>query len=657
VLKRLCCAILFVVGTAWAQQPAAPVRTFANRCRICHGSDGNGTDRAPALLGFVASHSDAEITTLVHTGRLDKGMPRFDFTDDEMTALLAHLRGLVSGAVVPAADPRAALRGNTFQPHAVSLTLQDGRKLDGTLMSETAFSATVSTSDGKFHLLARDGDVYRERPIEPKQDWTSYDGSLTGNRYSSLAQINVKNVQRLSPAWVFPNPTAIQLEVTPIVSDGIMYITAPNEAYALDATTGRQIWSFKMPRTPGLLSSAGDGANRGVAISGDRIFMVTDSAHLLALDRITGKKVWDVMMGDTKEGYSATSAPLVIGDLVLSGVAGGEEGARGFVDAYQASSGERVWRFYTIPLRGEKGSETWVGNALEHGCGATWITGSYDPSLETVYWAVGNPCPDFNGDERKGDNLYTASVVALNVKTGKMKWYFQFTPHDVYDWDSVGPMILVDEPWQGQPRKLLMHGDPNGFFFVLDRTNGELLMAKPLTAVNWATGYGKDGRPILTDHFDSALEVCRGGESKWFSAAFDPESKLYFARIRDGCATYRKDPTPIDVGERYFGGDQVGPGTDKSFILAFDTQTGRKAWEYAVPNGRGSGTLATAGGLVFFGEDVGTLSAVESKTGKPAWHFETGQSWNASPMTYMVGGKQYVVLAGSSGIFAFALAQ
>ena len=480
MLKRLFCAALFIVGTARAQQPAAPVRTFANRCRICHGSDGNGTDRAPALLGFVASHSDAEITALVHTGRLDKGMPRFDFTDEEMTALLAHLRGLVSGAVVPAADARAALRGNTFQPHAVSLMLQDGRKLDGTLMSETAFSATVATADGKFHLLARDGDVYRERPIEPKQDWTSYDGSLTGNRYSSLAQINVKNVQRLSPAWVFPNPTAVQLEVTPIVSDGIMYITAPNEAYALDATTGRQIWAFKMPRTPGLLSSAGDGANRGVAISGDRIFMVTDSAHLLALDRITGKKVWDVVMGDTKEGYSATSAPLVIGDLVLSGVAGGEEGARGFVDAYQASSGERVWRFYTIPLRGEKGSETWVGNALEHGCGATWITGSYDPSLETVYWAVGNPCPDFNGDERKGDNLYTASVVALNVKTGKMKWYFQFTPHDVYDWDSVGPMILVDEPWQGQPRKLLMHGDPNGFFFVLDRTNGELLMAKPL---------------------------------------------------------------------------------------------------------------------------------------------------------------------------------
>ncbi len=272
-------------------------------------------------------------------------------------------------------------------------------------MSETAFSATLSTADGKFHLLARDGDVYRERPIEPKQDWTTYDGSITGNRYSSLEQINLKSVQRLSPAWVFPNPTAVQLEVTPVVSDGVMYITAPNEAYALDATTGRQIWSFKTPRTPGLLSSAGDGANRGVAISGDRVFMVTDSAHLLALDRKTGKKLWDVTMGDTKEGYSATGAPLVVGDLVLSGVAGGEEGARGFVDAYKAASGEPAWRFYTIPLRGEKGSETWVGNALEHGCGATWVTGSYDPDFGNGVLGRRQSLPGFQWRRTQGRQL------------------------------------------------------------------------------------------------------------------------------------------------------------------------------------------------------------------------------------------------------------
>ena len=658
MLKRLCCAVLFTIGAVHAQQPAAPVRTFGNRCTICHGTDGNGSDRAPAVLGFVAAHSDAEIATLVRTGRLDKGMPRFDFSDDEMKGLIAHLRGLVSGDIAAAPRGARALRSaDEFQPHPANLTLPDGRQLQGTLTSEAAFGATLLTSDGKFHSLIRDGNVYRERPLEPKQDWPSYDGSFSANRYSSLEQISVNNVQRLLPAWVFPVPAARQLEVTPVVLDGVMYLTGPNAAYALDAATGQQIWSFSTPRAPGLLSTAAGGANRGVAISGDRVFMITDNAHLLALDRRTGKKLWDATMGDTKDGYSATAAPLAIGDLVLSGVAGGEQGARGFVDAYSVASGERAWRFYTVPARGEKGSETWIGNALEHGCGATWLTGSYDPSLETVYWAVGNPCPDYNGDERKGDNLYTASVVALDGKTGKLKWYFQFTPHDLYDWDSVAPMLLVDETWQGQPRKLLLHGDPNGFFFVIDRTNGELLMAKPLSKVNWATGYGKDGRPVLTDRYDSAQEVCRRGASKWYSTAYDPVAKLFFARVKDTCAVYKKDPSPLEMGEMYFGGGQQGAREGQSFIQALDIQTGQKAWEYPVTLDHDSGTLATAGDLLFFGEGEGTLTAVETKTGKPVWHFETGQSWNASPMTYMVGGKQYVVLAGSGGICTFALAQ
>jgi alcohol dehydrogenase (cytochrome c) len=653
--KTVCCLFLMTLVTAWAQQPGVSARGFANRCTICHGGDGNGTDRAPSLLGFVGSHSDSEISTLVRTGRLDKGMPRFEFNDDEMKTLVGHLHGLFTGAIQPTA---ARGRGpGPFQPHPASLKLQDGRTLAGTLTSQTTFSATLLTADGKFHLLAREGDVYRERPLEPKQDWSSYDGSDTGNRYSRLEQINTNNIQRLAPAWVFPVAGAPRLEVTPVVIDGVMYITGPNEAYALDAVTGRQIWMFRTPRTPGLLSEAGGGANRGVAVAGDRVFMVTDNSHLLALDRKTGRKLWDVVQGDTKDGYSSTSAPLVVGDLVLSGIAGGEEGARGFVDAYRAATGERVWRWYSIPLRGEKGSETWVGNALEHGCGATWLTGSYDPALSTVYWSVGNPCPDFNGDERKGDNLYTASVVALDVKTGTLKWHYQFTPHDLYDWDSTGPMLLVDEPWQGKPRKLLLHGDNNGFFFVLDRTTGELLLAKPLSKANWATGYGKDGRPILTDRFESQVDVCRGGAVKWYSSSYNPISKLFYARITEGCGTYRKDPSPIEMGQRYFGGSGSGPGNGDSYILALDPQTGQKVWSYPLLNGGGSGTLATAGGVVFFGENGGALTAVDSKTGKPVWHFDTGQAWRASPMTYMVGGKQYVVLAGAGGIFTFALLQ
>jgi alcohol dehydrogenase (cytochrome c) len=543
------------------------------------------------------------------------------------------------------------------------LKLRDGRVLAGKLTSESDFSATVLTADGKFHLLNRDRDSYSEKPVEPKRDWLSYDGGFSGNRYSTLDQISSKTVNHLAPAWVFPVLGAPRLEVTPVVSDGIMYITAANEAHALDATTGRQIWSFRTPRTPGLLSEAGGGANRGVALAGDRVFMVTDNSHLLALNRLTGQKLWDVTMADSKDGYSATAAPLAVGDLVISGIAGGEEGARGFIDAYDAATGKMVWRFWSIPARGEKGAETWVGNALEHGCGATWLTGSLDPDTNTLYWAVGNPCPDYDGDERKGDNLYTSSVVALDVKTGKLKWHYQFTPHDMHDWDAVEPLLLVDDQWQGRPRKLLLHGDRNGFFFVLDRTNGELLMAKPFSTVNWATGYGKDGRPQLTEHFDSTAEgavVCptTNGGANWPSAAFDPGTKLFFVRVTDGCGVYKKDPTPIEVGQRFFGGSAPDQPGSANFIRAVDMRTGNKAWDFALPpGGGGSGTLATAGGLVFFGESGGTFTAVETATGRPLWHFETGQAWRASPMTYMVGGKQYVALAGSGGIFTFALVQ
>jgi alcohol dehydrogenase (cytochrome c) len=649
-----------------AQTPAPPPApsSFAT-CTLCHGGDAGGTARGPSILPFVTSHSNEEVTAVVRNGRPGKGMPAFDLNDSDLNTLLVYLRGLATAATKSAAEPGRAgpggRGGGMFQPHPATIKLQDGRTLDGSLTSSTAFSATLLTADGKFHLLARSGDSYSERPIEPKRDWPSYDGTYTGNRYSSLDQINTTNVKHLAPAWMFPVPNAPRLEVTPVVVDGVMYITAANEAYALDAVSGRQIWAFRTPRTPGLLSEAGGGANRGVALAGDRVFMITDNAHLLALDRLTGRKLWDVTMADTKDGYSASAAPLVIGDLVLSGIAGGDEGARGFLDAYRVDTGERAWRFWTIPLPGEKGSETWVGSALQHGCGATWITGSYDAALGLVYWAVGNPCPDFNGDERGGTNLYTDSVVALDVRTGELKWAFQFTPHDTHDWDSNGPLILLDQPWQGQPRKLLAHADNNGFFFVLDRTDGKLLLASPLGAQNWTTGYGKDGRPVVTDHFESSLEgtrTCAASASKWLSASFDPASNLYIARVAEGCSIVRKDPRPPQLGQRFFGGNGFGGGgSSRDFIRAVHLDTGAKAWDYPLPEGYGgSGVLATAGGLVFLGENGGTFTALNSKTGTPVWHFETGQPWRACPMTYMVGGTQYVVLAGQGGIMSFALA-
>ena len=657
--KTLLCLFL-LTPLLPAQTPARPPRTFATHCTICHGTGANGTDRAVGILPFVTSHSDDEIAALVRSGRPERGMPKFDFNEAEMKVLTGRLRGLATGAISAAGGGgRGGRGGGPFQARPATLKLQDGRTLDGTLTSLTAYSATLLTADGKFHLLGRGGETYTERQIEPKRDWPSYDGSYTGNRYSSLEQIDTANVKRLAPAWIFPVPGAPRMEVTPVVVDGVMYITGANEAYAVDATTGRQIWAFRTLRTKGLLSEAAGGANRGVAISGDRVFMITDNAHLLALDRLTGRKVWDVTMGDTQEGYSATAAPLVIGDLVLSGIAGGEEGARGFVDAYRAATGERAWRFWTIPARGEKIADTWIGSALEHGCGATWLTGSYDAALGLVYWTVGNPCQDYNGDERKGDNLYTNSVVALEVKTGALKWYFQFTPHDTHDWDATAPLILADETWEGSPRKLLAHADVNGFFFVLDRTDGKLLRASAMGNQNWTTGYGQDGRPVVTDHFESTLEgteTCRTGAAKWASASYDPASKLFFTRVSEGCSTVRKDPTPPEMGQRFFGGTGGGGG-GQSFIHAVDLRSGAKAWAYRLVNGGGTGTLATAGGLVFFGESGGTFTALDSKTGNHAWHFETGQPWRASPMTYMAGGKQYVVLAGEGGIFSFGLAQ
>jgi len=656
-MRILTCVVLFSSIPALGQAP----KSFDTQCSICHGGNGNGTDRAPGILAYVGSHSGEEFGALVRAGRVDKGMPKFDLTSAEMAALMGQVQALVSGGATGRAGGRRGRGPRAFPTRPVSLTLKDGRTLAGTLTSETAFSATVLTADGKVHLLARDGAIYSEKAIEPKRDWLSYDGSDNGNRYSILDQINVKSVSKLAPAWVYPVAGAPRLEVTPVVADGVMYITAANEAHALDATTGRLIWSFRTPRAQGLLSEAGGGANRGVALAGDRVFMVTDDSHLLALNKFTGQKLWDVTMADTKEGYSATGAPLTVGNLVISGIAGGEEGARGFVDAYDVATGKQVWRFWSIPKRGEKGAETWIGNALEHGCGATWLTGSYDAPSQTLYWAVGNPCPDYDGDERKGDNLYTSSVVALDIKTGKMKWYYQFTPHDVHDWDSVEPMLLVDDQWEGKPRKLIVHGDRNGFFFVLDRTNGELLLAKPFSTVNWATGYGKDGRPLLTEHFDSTLDgalVCpsTGGGANWPATSFDPATKLFFVRVTDGCAKYKKDPKPLEIGERFFGGSVADEPGSANFIRAVDIRTGKKAWDYALPaGGGGSGTLATAGGLVFFGESGGSFTAVDHASGKAVWHFESGQQWRASPMTYMVGGKQYVALAGGGGIFVFAL--
>jgi PQQ-dependent dehydrogenase (methanol/ethanol family) len=501
---------------------------------------------------------------------------------------------------------------------------------------------------------------------EPKLgEWPTYHGQLSGNRHSPLRQIHTGNVAQLAPKWIFSIPNARRLEVTPVVVDGVMYVTTANRAYALDARSGRQIWRYQRPLTKGLVGDAASGINRGVAVLGDKVFMVTDHAHLIALHRLTGRLLWDVEMADYREHYGATAAPLVVNDLVISGISGGDEGARGFLAAYKASTGERVWRFWTIPAPGEPLSETWVGNALPHGCATTWLTGTYDAQANLLYWTTGNPCPDYNGDERKGDNLYSDSVLALEPETGKLRWYYQYTPHDLHDWDAQQTPMLIDAEFQGRRRRLLAQANRNGFFYVLDRITGELLLAKPFVEqLTWASGIGPDGRPQLVSGnapTPAGVKTCPAveGATNWMSTAYNPETGLFYVMALEKCVIYSKSPEPWERGKSFYGGatrdapDEPG----RKYLRAIDVQTGRIVWQYLQvgPGNSWGGALSTAGGLVFFGDDSGAFAAVEAKSGKPLWYFHTNELWKASPMTYLAGGKQYVAVAAGSNILAFGL--
>jgi alcohol dehydrogenase (cytochrome c) len=395
--------------------------------------------------------------------------------------------------------------------------------------------------------------------------------------------------------------------------------------------------------------------------------MVTDHAHLLALKRSTGELVWETEMADWRQNYNATGAPLVIGNLVLSGTAGGEQGVRGFVAAYDQTTGKEVWRTWTVPKRGEPGAETWQGKALDHPSAATWFTGTYDAALGLVYWPTGNPGPDYNGDERLGDNLYSDSILALDAKTGKMKWYYQFTPHDIHDWDATEPPVLVDANWQGTLRKLLIQANRNGFFYVLDRVDGKLLLAKTFVRkINWAKEIGKDGRPVLLpleEVINGGIKVCPDvyGATNWFSSSYNAATGLFYVQTKEACSIYFKQAMEWEAGRGYNGGSQrLAPGETPQMVLrAIDIQTGDIAWE--IPEGGTGaslgGTLATATGLVFFCEDSGMLMAADASTGKILWHFQTSVPIKASPMTYQFDGKQYIAIAAGQNVLSFALNQ
>ena len=516
-------------------------------------------------------------------------------------------------------------------------------------------------------IVERGASIPFEDIARPKPGtWPTYHGHLSGNRFSPLDQINSSNVHRLAPTWMFTIHGAPRdLQMTPVVAGGVMYVTSVNEAFALDASSGREIWHYRRPRTPGLAGDAASGINRGVALLGDRVFMVTDNAHVIALHRTTGQLLWDVEMGDSRQNYGATSAPLVVDDLVISGVSGGDEGVRGFVDAYRAATGAHVWRFWTVPARGEPGSETWIGRAIEHGCAATWLTGTYDPESRLLYWPTGNPCPDYNGAERKGDNLYSDSVLALDPDTGKLKWHYQFTPHDLHDWDATETPLLVDAPFHGQPRKLLLQGNRNGFFYVLDRLTGQVLLAEPFVKnITWASGIGPDGRPKLLPGNEPTVEgqrVCPAvaGATNWPSTAFSPVTRFFYLFADESCSIYTKNDEWWEAGKSFYGGGTRRAPSDApadAIIKALDIQTGRTAWETQVGGGiLGSGLIVTAGGLIVYGDGHGAFVAADATTGRPLWRFNTGERWKAGPMTYIVDANQYIGMVAGSAILAFGL--
>jgi PQQ-dependent dehydrogenase (methanol/ethanol family) len=626
---------------------------------------------------------------------------------------LARERSL--GQIIRALRNPGAHAAPGYRP--VTARLRDGRTLRGLAKNESNYDLQLQAEDGTFHFLSKDQIVQETNepqslmppvnvpdsemrnllafltrltkdgtllvyiPASPassaggisfsdittpkRGEWPSYNGNLSGNRHSPLQQINTGNVTGLAPKWMFPIAASRNLEVTPVVANGVMYVTAANQAWALDARSGRQIWHYSRPLTKGVIGDAGSAINRGVALLGDKVFMVTDHAHLIALSRSNGQLLWDSAMADYRQHYGATSAPLVVNDLVISGTSGGDEGARGFIDAYKASTGERAWRFWTMPTLGQPLSETWVGKAIEHGCVDAWLTGTYDPSTNLIYWPTGNPCPDYNGDERKGDNLYANSVVALDAQTGKLRWYFQFTPHDLHDWDATETPMLVDSEFRGRSRKLLIQANRNGFFYVLDRATGEFLLGEPFVhKLTWASGLDSKGRPIVlpdSDPTPQGVKACPSvvGATNWMSTAYNPATHLFYAMALEACDIYTKSDAWWEPGKSFYGGGtRRVPGEKRErFLRAIDIQTGKIVWEFPQigSDGGWGGVLSTAGGLVFHCDDAGVFAVADAQSGKPLWHFNTNQSWHASPMTYIVDGHQYVAVAAGSNIIAFAL--
>jgi alcohol dehydrogenase (cytochrome c) len=614
--------LLFPASLASAQTDGAP--QFAANCSACHGADGKGGDKASAIATTlsVITHSDADLARILHDGT-DEGMPSFaQIGDANIAAIVRYLRTLEADAL----PPNQTTSGSLTPP------------------------ITVTQAD----LLQR----------QTAKNWVSYNGDYTGRRFSGLTQITPANAGRMTAQWVFHSRGPGPMEATPVVVAGVMFVTSANDVYALAAKSGKQLWHHARALTQGLVDDAAAHHNRGIAILGTRIYMETDNAHLLCLDARSGKLLWDQLYATGNKNYGATSAPLIVHEKVLVGTSGGDDGVRGFLAAFDAITGNEIWRFWTIPGPGEKGTESWPGDMYLHGGGTTWMPGTYDPALNTLYWGTGNPSPDYDGSVRPGDDLYTSSLLALDPDTGKLKWYFQFSPHNLYDYDAVQTPVLVDTVFKGQPRKLIVTANRNGFLYILDRTNGQFLLARQFAMQqNWAKGIDEQGRPISAGLIpdEQGVRVCpaAGGATNWYSSSYNSLLHLFYFRSLEACSVFRAKTEPFEEGSPYYstGTRQENGDSTKGYINAFDLMTLTFAWrapQTGTERGWG-GVMSTATGLVAYGDDAENFAVLDGRTGKRLWHFNVGQMVHASPMSYAVAGKQYFAIAAGNDLFAFAL--
>jgi alcohol dehydrogenase (cytochrome c) len=530
---------------------------------------------------------------------------------------------------------------------------------------------------GPVNRIANVTDVPFDRILKANQEpqnWLTYSGSNMSQRFSALTQITPANAGDLTLKWVFQDHSLEKHEVTPLVVDGIMYtVQSPNDVIALDAATGKTIWTYAHQPAKETHNPCCGNLTRGVAILGGKIFLASLDAQLIAIDSRTGKEIWKTQVADYTQQYSMTHAPLVVKDKVIAGVAGGEHGIRGFIAAFDVNTGKEVWRFNTVPGPGEPGFETWLGpdgkpnDSWMHGGAPIWVTGSFDPSTNLTYWGTGNAGPDWDGDARLGDNLYSSSVIALDADTGKLKWHYQFSPHNEFDWDATQVPVLADIQFKGSPRKVMLWANRNGLFYVLDRTTGQFLLGKPFTKVNWETGFDEKGRPMLDPKVKPTKEgtlVYPGnqGGTNWYNPSFSPATGLFYIPTwENSSSVYSKGDAPPEFheGQSFSGPFPRNQQTDDdvfSSVIAVDPNTGERKWTHrlSAPSTE-AGILTTASNVLFSGGRDGAFYALDARDGKSLWDTNLGPSVSAGPITYMVNGKQYVSIQCGSALYTFGL--